>query len=287
MKIRYLSLFSGIGGFEVGMEKSKHNFKCISFSEIDKYGISIYTRHFPRHKSIGDVTRVNAEELEDFELLVAGFPCQAFSIVGKRKGFADTRGTLFFEIARILAVKQPKHFLLENVKGLLSHNCGRTFQRILAIINELGYDAQWEVHNSCNYGVPQHRQRLYIKGYSRERCGHEILDIREEVERSQQRRSEHRLLKTKQEGKMSDDYIIRRLTPIECERLQGFEDDWTKWGKDDELISDSQRYRLLGNAVTTNVVEHIFNNWNLNGENYVKEKSESVGGDWREEGDSD
>lgn len=258
--IKYFSIFTGIGGFEVGMHNSKYKdeLKCIGFSEVNENAISIYNRHFPRHRNFGDATRINAEELEDFSLFVGGFPCQTFSITGSRKGFADCRGTLFFEIARILAVKQPKYFLLENVLGLLSHDRGRTFRIILTIFNELGYDVSWQTYNSCHYGVPQNRERLFIKGYFRTKCGYEIFDVKGTVTESEKRRE-----KLKQDKIESDDFIIRRLTPIECERLQGFEDDYTKYGKNGELISDSQRYKLLGNAVTTNVVTHIFNNWNL------------------------
>lgn len=260
MTIKYFSMFSGIGGFEVGMNNSKYKdeLECVGFSEVNESAISIYSRHFPTHRNYGDATRINAEELEDFKLLVGGFPCQSFSNVGKRKGFNDCRGTLFFEIARVLAVKQPQYFLLENVKGLLSNNYGRTFKRILAIFNELGYDVSWQTYNSCHYGVPQHRERIYLKGYFRAKCGCEIFDVRETVAKSEKGADE-----LKQRVELSDDFIIRKLTPVECERLQGFEDDYTKYGKDDEIISDFQRYKLLGNAVTTNVVEHIFNNWNL------------------------
>ena len=117
-------MFSGIGGFELGLQNSKYDFESVGASEIDKYAASIYARHFPEHRNYGDATQINTEELEDFEFLVGGFPCQAFSIAGKRKGFDDTRGTLFFEIARVLRDKKPTYFLLENVKGLLSHEGG-------------------------------------------------------------------------------------------------------------------------------------------------------------------
>ena len=113
--------------------------------------------------------------------MVGGFPCQAFSVAGKRRGFDDTRGTLFFEVARILKDKKPKYFLLENVKGLLSHDKGRTFQTILGTLSELGYDVQWEIFNSKNHGVPQNRERIYIKGFLREKCGSEVLSLRKAV----------------------------------------------------------------------------------------------------------
>jgi len=174
-KIKYLSLFSGIGGFEYGLQNSKWEFECIGFSEIDKYAKTIYLKHFPRHRDLGDAREIKAEELEDFELLVGGFPCQAFSLSGKRQGFDDTRGTLFFEIARICKEKKPRYLLLENVKGLLSHDGGRTYKKMLGVLAELGYDVEWQVYNSKSYGVPQNRERLYIKGYFRAKCGGEIL----------------------------------------------------------------------------------------------------------------
>ena len=178
--MKYLSLFSGIGGFEVGIENSRYGdeLECIGYAEIDKYADQIYRTRFPEHKAYGDVTKLNTSDLPDFDLLVAGFPCQAFSVAGKRRGFDDTRGTLFFEIARILKDKRPRHFLLENVKGLLSHNKGETFQTILKVLSDIGYYVKWEVLNSKYFGVPQSRERVFIKGYSRRECGGEVLSFR-------------------------------------------------------------------------------------------------------------
>lgn len=173
--MKYLSLFSGIGGFEYGLQQSEYEFECVGFCEIDKYAKAIYTRHFPRHKDLGDASNVDPTEIEDFELLVGGFPCQSFSLSGKRRGFDDTRGTLFFEIARICEAKRPRYLLLENVKGLLSHDKGRTFKKMLGVLAELGYDVEWSVLNSKSFGVAQNRERLYIKGYFRAKCGREIL----------------------------------------------------------------------------------------------------------------
>lgn len=129
--VRYFSMFSGIGGFELGIEKAAKTLgieaECVGYSEIDKHAIATYERHF-NHDNYGDATLINPDALPVFDLLAGGFPCQAFSIGGKRLGFEDTRGTLFFDIARILAVRQPQHFILENVKGLLSHQGGADFQ---------------------------------------------------------------------------------------------------------------------------------------------------------------
>lgn len=173
--MKYLSLFSGIGGFEYGLEQADGEFESVGFSEVNEYAKSIYIRHFPRHKDLGDASEIDPKELEDFDLLVGGFPCQAFSLAGKRKGFDDTRGTLFFEIARICAEKKPRYLLLENVKGLLSHDGGRTYKKMLGVLSELGYDVEWEIYNSKSFSVPQNRERLYIKGYFRAKCGGEIL----------------------------------------------------------------------------------------------------------------
>ena len=134
--MKYLSLFSGVGGFELGIQNSRHNDKltCIGFSEIDQYAESIYLNHFPNHKCLGDATKINTNDLEEFDLLVGGFPCQSFSMAGYGKGFDDVRGTLFFEIVRILKDMKPKYFLLENVKGLWSNKKGKTFHLIMTYL---------------------------------------------------------------------------------------------------------------------------------------------------------
>ena len=181
-------MFSGIGGFEYGLQQSKHEFENVGFSEIDKYAVSIYERHYPNHTNYGDATEIRTEELPDFDFLVGGFPCQAFSVAGKRKGFDDTRGTLFFEIARVLKDKRPRYFLLENVKGLLSHNKGETFQTILEVLSDLGYYVQWTVLNSKDFGVPQNRERIFIEGYLGRECRLEVLSIRGNCEEDTDRR---------------------------------------------------------------------------------------------------
>jgi DNA (cytosine-5)-methyltransferase 1 len=332
--MKYFSMFSGIGGFELaikqayesiqklrpenerqsegastGSEKgqrkqlsqfSMEGLSCIGFSEIDKYAIQVYQSHFD-HKNYGNATTINANELPDFDLLVGGFPCQAFSIAGKRRGFEDTRGTLFFDIARILRAKQPRNFVLENVKGLLSHDNGQTFRTIIATLADLGYDLQWQVLNSKNFGVPQNRERVFIVGHLRGTPrpevfpitggdGNDIKEITRAVPQAQRvydcagisptldigaggnrqpkifddynaKWREDNMVgtlttntgsKTERNGqKVFDGMAIRRLTPTECERLQGFPDGWTKG------ISDSQRYKTLGNAVTVNTVQAV------------------------------
>jgi DNA (cytosine-5)-methyltransferase 1 len=390
--MKYLSLFTGIGGFELGINKAHattrntnvqafggrqtttqgelqengeglHAFStetavltrdrdnehpdwsfnegqptCIGFSEIDKYATQIYQSHFPTHHNYGDITKINADELPDFDLLVGGFPCQAFSIAGKRKGFDDTRGTLFFEIARILKAKQPRLFLLENVKGLLSHDNGATFSTIISTLDELGYDLQWQVLNSKNHGVPQNRERVFIVGHLRGTSRPEVFPFGEGDGRNTEPQAEARgegerirsniastlaardykgggnliqlnnpthsndrvygtggvsptlntmqggnrqpfvlaergryndegkteqrmeprydgvsntLTSVEKDNRLFDGMKIRRLTPVECERLQGFPDNWTAG------VSDTQRYKCCGNAVTVNVIADI------------------------------
>lgn len=138
---------------------------CVGVSEIDRYASAIYKYHYPNHKNYGDATKLIPESIPDFDLLTGGFPCQAFSIAGKRQGFAEARGTLFFEIARILSHKRPRYFLLENVKGLLSHDSGKTYLTIIGILADLGYFVETVVLNSKDFGVPQNRERIFFIGH--------------------------------------------------------------------------------------------------------------------------
>ena len=180
MSIRFFDMFSGIGGFRSGLERIG-GFECIGHCEIDKYANQAYNAIYEPKGEIyyEDARTINPNELPDIDLICAGFPCQAFSIAGLRGGFNDSRGTLFFEIARIAAVKRPPFLLLENVPGLLSHDGGKTFATILTSLSELGYNVAWQVLNSKNFGVPQSRKRVYIIGYLRERCPGEILSFTE------------------------------------------------------------------------------------------------------------
>ena len=149
------------------MEKASDRFECVDYIEKDKYAVKSYNAIFKEEHEPKDATKIQPKQLPDFELLCAGFPCQAFSIAGNRGGFEDTRGTLFFEIARITREKLPKILLLENVKGLLNHADGQTFRKILETLDELGYDAEWQVLNSKYHGVPQNRERVFIIGHLR------------------------------------------------------------------------------------------------------------------------
>jgi DNA (cytosine-5)-methyltransferase 1 len=278
--MKYFSMFSGIGGFELGIEQAAQDLgitaECVGYSEIEPHAIEIYERHYPGHDNYGDATTINAESLPDFDLLVGGFPCQAFSVAGKRQGFEESRGTLFFDIARILKAKQPKYFILENVKGLIGHNGGRTFRTIINTLDELGYMGQWQVLNSKDHGVPHSRERTYIVGHHGSVPAPEVFpflrgrgpNLRELTKGvpSYFRVYEPVLARTQMAlggggGALTGYYLdrntgkdprhsVRVLTPVESERLQGFPDNWTHG-------TDTQRKRRCGNAVTVNVVKDV------------------------------
>ncbi|HEM4294016.1 TPA: DNA cytosine methyltransferase [Streptococcus suis] len=176
--MKFLDLFAGIGGFRLGMERAGH--ECVGFCEIDQFARKSYKAihdtegEFEFH----DITRVTDESVREIgrvDVICGGFPCQAFSIAGKRAGFEDTRGTLFFEIARFASILRPKYLFLENVTGLLNHDNGNTFETILGALDELGYDAEWQVFNSKNFGVPQNRERVFIIGHLRGAGGRAIF----------------------------------------------------------------------------------------------------------------
>ena len=393
MEPTFIEMFSGIGGVRFGLEPS--GWKCVWANDWDKYANIIYKKNFGDKELVeNDIKEIEADAIPDHTLLTAGFPCQAFSVAGKRKGFQDTRGTLFFDIARVTSAKRPSLLLLENVKGLLSSQKGYTFCKILQALDELGYDVEWQVLNSKHFGVPQNRERVFIVGHLRGKGGRQIFPIGQATKvanRKKQNRPTvqtevssaiHRrygagwkahgqeqviaksalihsrgletrkdgvshalkgglggssknfvstqidanywkgvdrhgqrtmiivskigrgqkygvhsetcttlrgmarhnnvpmvvgniypsggeagqihfakgIFSTVKQGKRGgkagvppilDGFRIRRLTPTECERLQGFPDGWT------EGVSDTQRYKLLGNAVTVNVIEYL------------------------------
>lgn len=178
MAIKFFDMFAGIGGFRSGLE-AIGGFECIGYCEIDKYAKQAYEAMYDTGGELyfDDARKIVPEQLPEFDLITGGFPCQSFSIAGARKGFDDTRGTLFFEIARIVAVKKPKYIFLENVPGLLNHDKGRTFETIIHTLDELGDDVCWQVLNSKNFGVPQSRNRVFIIGYHRGQCAGEVLSF--------------------------------------------------------------------------------------------------------------
>ena len=367
-QLTFFDFFSGIGGFRIGLERA--GFKCVGYCDNDKHANKLYSNYFNTEEEcfFNDITTINTAELPDFDILCGGFPCQSFSIAGKRRGFEDTRGTMFFEVARILKDKKPKYFILENVKGLLNHDGGRTFQTILKILSDIGYKVQWQLLNSKFFGVPQNRERVYIVGcYGNECIGkifpisgassknsctgpkgnvvywknskekwvneerNEVGTIRtqsdlcrqpllKQLDETKGKGQAHRIYDSSgigscltangggQGGKAGlyyvkngtkkgydearvgdgislaypesklrrgrvgrgcsqtldtscnmgtiDNYRIRRLTPLECFRLQGFPDDMVECGRKIGLV-DGHLYKMAGNAVTVNVIEAV------------------------------
>ena len=288
--MNFLDLFAGIGGFRFGMERAGH--KCIGFCEIDKYARASYQAIHDTEGEIDykDITEVTNDEFrklrEKVDVICGGFPCQAFSIAGNQLGFEDARGTLFYEIARAAEQIKPRYLFLENVRNLLSHDKGKTFTRMLKILDELGYDAEWQVLNSKNFGVPQNRERVFIVGHLRGECTYRVFPITGEDEKLNTNGEIKQIgnigksdnfggnpqvtrvydingisptLNTMQGGgrepKIFLDNKIRKLTPRECWRLQSFPD-WA-FDKAQELNSNSQLYKQAGNSVTVNVIEEI------------------------------
>lgn len=173
--VKYIDLFAGLGGIRIGLEQALNSNglkgQCVFTSEIKPHAISVYEKNFPNEKIHGDITKIAPKDIPDFDVLLGGFPCQPFSYAGSRKGFLDTRGTLFFNIEEILRVKKPKTFLLENVEGLVNHDkvdkskpMGRTLETILTHLEDLGYKVSWKLLDASNHGVPQKRKRVYIAG---------------------------------------------------------------------------------------------------------------------------
>lgn len=315
--MRFIDFFSGIGGFRLGMEMAGH--ECVGHCEIDKFANKSYVAmHKPRKGEwyASDIRRVNPGDLPEAEVYCFGFPCQAFSIAGKRGGFSDTRGTLFFEVMRLAKERKPDILFAENVKGLLSHDSGRTFGTIIRNMAELGYDVEWQVLDSQNFGVPQHRERVYIIGHLRGRGGQKIFpfgsdrkktdELQRQVsgtittrsgesaavgtyvvenkqhaqnikcininddngkERSQQEIYSAEGIMTALSSQLGGrhniainkytdtDPEIRRLTPKECFRLQGFPDEYFERAA--AVNSDRQLYKQAGNSVTVNVIYEI------------------------------
>ena len=379
--MKFLDLFAGIGGFRLGMESAGH--ECIGFCEIDKFARESYKaiHNTEGEIELHDITQVSDEFIRGIgsvDIICGGFPCQAFSIAGNRRGFEDTRGTLFFEIARFASILKPKYLFLENVKGLLNHQKGDTFETMLRILDELGYNVEWQVLNSKNFGVPQNRERVFIIGHLRGERTRRVFPISGKNEQSDteskikiigntkspdstgvgirslvydseglmatltatdykgpkqvaipvltpervnKRQNGRRfktngepmftltaqdqhgillqdkklkireattkgyaeagvgdsvnianinsktkrgrvgnqiantLLASEQQGVVGSDYRIRRLTPRECWRLQGFPD--SAFDKAQAVTSNSQLYKQAGNSVTVNVIAEI------------------------------
>jgi len=298
--MKMIDLFSGIGGFHKGFQQAGFRFDWVGFSEIDKYASAVYKYNFKESEELGDIRLIQpGRDLPDnIDILCGGFPCQAFSIAGKRQGFDDTRGTLFFEIARILrhyrdSKKPIPCLVLENVKGLLSHDSGRTFATIYRVLSDIGYTIEFQLLNT-RWWLPQNRERIYIVGYIGNRGRSQVFPIGEDGKQLNKNRLKGRrvvngldsnyykgadgkrtMIQIGTIGKDSEatrvydadgisrtikDGVIRRLTPVECNRLQGFSDDHNKYGVINGKVvemSDTQRYKQVGNAVTVDVVQAV------------------------------
>jgi DNA (cytosine-5)-methyltransferase 1 len=163
-KLKFIDLFCGLGGFRIALEKLQSQSKCVFSCDFDIDSQKSYEANFGE-KPFGDITKIHECEIPEHDILLAGFPCQAFSICGDQRGFEDTRGTLFFDIARILKAKKPKAFVLENVKQLVSHNQGKTLERIIETLENLGYQVHYKVLNALDFGLPQKRERVFIVGF--------------------------------------------------------------------------------------------------------------------------
>jgi len=163
-KIKFIDLFCGLGGFRLAIQEIFKSNNCVFSCDFDTDSQKSYEANFG-DKPFGDITKIHENEIPEHDILFAGFPCQAFSICGDQKGFEDTRGTLFFDIARILEAKRPKAFVLENVKQLVSHNDGKTFTRIIETLENLGYQVHHKILNALDFGLPQKRERVFIVGF--------------------------------------------------------------------------------------------------------------------------
>ena len=262
MKINHLDLFSGIGGFHLGFERAGYEITSY-FSEIDKHAVAVYTHQFPTSTYVGSVTDVRGADLPNINLITFGSPCQDFSLAGKRKGMEGQRSSLVLEAIRLISECRPSVFVWENVKGTFSSNDGADFWAIIqAFANIGGYRLEWQLLNT-SWFLPQNRERIYLVGYSTTTGGDwdGVFPINQRYRANNHKarsESDTALTITKRYygAKSQGTYIgssnkIRTMTEIECERLQGFPDNWTKGN------SDSQRYKQMGNAVTVPVAQWI------------------------------
>lgn len=333
--LTYLELFAGIGGFRTAINRAVKSAgaraECVGFSEIDPHATKTYKANFKIPNSemeIGDITNLDSRhkirKLPNFDALFAGFPCQPFSLMGTKGGFNDTRGTLFFQIVNILSLKTPDFFVLENVRGLKTHDGGKTYRRIIQILtDELGYNVRAEILNTADFGVPQLRRRLYFIGVKNKSMFRDLQNVdftntkksrkyqtawhvlenkvdekyylsdrmintilkhgsgnywsKSEINRILARpltASMHKMHRANQDNYYSDDFIngrfdgekvvlakkgkgqIRKITPLEAFRLQGFNDSFVK-NAQKAGVSDTQLYRQAGNAVTVDVAEAV------------------------------
>lgn len=296
-KYKVVSLFSGAGGLDLGFKQA--GFEIIWANDIDKYAVYTYKKNLGDHIILGDINNIDFDTIPSADVIIGGFPCQPFSIMGSQLGFEDARGTIFFTIVSLIKhfiekKAKPKVIVLENVRRLLTHDKGRTFKVIKYILEkELGYKLYYKVLNSADYGVPQIRNRIFIVCFSNHNIEYEfpktitlehtLQDVLEENVDSKYFLSDrilptilshgsgnyyavseidlkiarplcstmHKMHRASQDNYVTDKGKIRRLTPREAARLQGFPDSF------EIIVSDTQAYRQFGNAVTVNVARAI------------------------------
>lgn len=322
-KYKLVSLFAGIGGIDLGFEFA--GFECIWANDFDKFACQTYRANVGNQIVEGDI-RLVKDQIPPHDILVAGFPCQPFSTLGKLQGFEDEkdRGTLFFEIMDVISKHDTKVVVLENVKNLITHNHGKTFERMRRELDEAGYRVFFEILNSQNYGIPQRRNRVFVVAFNKkyfknriflfppkheltittqdildedvpetyfltERISHTILGngtkgyiVKPTIDLPISKTltaTMHKMHRASQDNYVTDEknfernvldkqrrIPIRKLTPDECRKLQGFPDDWV------QVVSDVQAYKQFGNAVTVNVSYalacSILDYMNLNMKNY-------------------
>jgi len=274
-KLKVFDLFTGVAGFSLGIIRAlgKENVEIVGFGEIEKDPIAINKYNFREVINYED-----GKSLPDFDLLVGGSPCQDISLVGQRKGLFGDKSRLFFYFVRLLKEKQPSNFIFENVKGLFSSNNGWDFGRVQSELSEAGYDIEYQLLDSKNFGVAQHRERIYIIGHFRGKSRPKVFPfskgskpIIKKIEKYKifdgYNRQFTEFIGTLRQNMLNGGSLIvennnfRKLTPLECERLQAFPDNWTKFGINEVgnkyQISDNKRYKALGNAITVNIVETI------------------------------
>lgn len=281
--ITYLDLFSGLGAFAKGLNDAGFQLKNHYYSEIDKHAIANYTYNFKNAKNLGDVQKIKYKEIQRPDIITFGSPCQDISHSGLKKGIQGKRSKLFFDALKIIDKLQPSVFVFENVKGLLFSNKGKDFEVVLQEIANLGlYECQWQLVNTAWF-LPQNRERIFIIGSLRGKSIPSIFPLIYDYQKEKKRKAKVKLVarsNPSQSGRIfspkgisptlmagydGNGYVmigkkIRRLTPVECERIQGLPDDWTKFGVyqgEHKEISTGQRYKLLGNAITSLIMQMI------------------------------
>jgi DNA (cytosine-5)-methyltransferase 1 len=231
-QIKFIDLFSGIGGMRIGLQQACQELsidsQCVLTSEIKPSAIKVYQDNFPQETIKGDITQIRDHEIPEFDILLAGFPCQPFSSAGTRQGFSDTRGTLFFEIERILKSKSPLGFILENVEGLVKHDHGRTLKTILEHLEDLGYQVTWKVLNAKDFGIPQDRKRIYITGTKNNPISLDFFP-NSYIKLSQILETGHPTLETKFAKTLLNHYSVNELLGKAIKDKRGGQDNIHSW----------------------------------------------------------